>query len=360
MIINRLFFSLLALLSISCEIDTGTDVINERPANIPQTENLIIVTLDGLDWKDVYGDEDVLNRDFLSQHGNLYGNRTLGNKVNVLNPSAMSYPGYAELFTGNVEDITDNTLREGNNETVFEYLNNHLGEYKTQVVSWGHFPYYLFRASTVEFPLFTSYKSVMDGEHYQSMNTLALYKMGLVDFYLEEKYNFKQFFEKVVTEGNRLHPRIHPFGGNTIIDDNEEGELLTYVWAKELIEIEKPKLSYIQFVMTDHFAHLNERENYLKAAKNVGIYIEDLYNTLQRIPQYRDNTTIIITTDHGRAENFRDHSPESFFIVLSPDLHDGIIGGEKQYYNAQIAQTIANILGFEYVADHEIYEPIEL
>jgi len=41
-------------------------------------------------------------------------------------------------------------------------------------------------------------------------------------------------------------------------------------------------------------------------------------------------------------------------------LHDGIIGGEKHYYNAQIAQTIANILGFEYEADHEIYEPIEL
>src|SRR5699024_9677593 len=121
-----------------------------------------------------------------------------------------------------------NTLREGANETVFEYLNNHLGEYNTQVVAWGHFPYYLFRASTVQFPLFTSYKSVMDGDHYQSMNTLALYQMGLVDFYLEEKYNFKQFFEKVVTEGNRLHPHIHPFGGNTIIDDNEEGELLTY------------------------------------------------------------------------------------------------------------------------------------
>lgn len=360
MIINRLFYLLLILFFTSCELDTGTDVINERPANIPQTENLIIVTLDGLDWKDVYGDEDVLNRDFLSQHGNLYGNRTLGNKVNVLNPSAMSYPGYAEIFTGNVDDITDNTLREGNNETVFEYLNNHLGEYKTQVVAWGHFPYYLFRASTVQFPLFTSYKSVVDNQEYDSQTILLSYLFGFGSPYLNERYDLNRFFRNVVDEKNQMHPQIHRFGGRSIFDNNEEGELLTYVWAKKLIEIEKPKLSYIQFVMTDHFAHLNERENYLKAAKNVGIYIEDLYNTLQGIPQYRDNTTILITTDHGRDENFRDHSPESFFIVLSPDLHDGMIGGEKQYYNAQIAQTIANILGFEYVAEHEIYEPIEL
>jgi hypothetical protein len=37
-------------------------------------------------------------------NGQLYGNRLLGNKVNVTNPYWFSYPGYSEIMCGFVDD----------------------------------------------------------------------------------------------------------------------------------------------------------------------------------------------------------------------------------------------------------------
>src|ERR1700759_3002968 len=98
-----------------------------------KTENIIIVTLDGMRWQEIFGgvdssllnnpkythekkritqalwDEDAGERrkkllPFLwttvAQHGQLYGNRNIGNEVNNANPYWFSYPGYNEIFTG--------------------------------------------------------------------------------------------------------------------------------------------------------------------------------------------------------------------------------------------------------------------
>ncbi len=46
----------------------------------------------------------------LIDHGLAYGNRNLGSYAQVANVSLLSYPGYAEIFTGYVqEEIVDNS-----------------------------------------------------------------------------------------------------------------------------------------------------------------------------------------------------------------------------------------------------------
>src|SRR5690625_2914569 len=99
-----------------------------------KTENLVIVTTDGYRWQEMFrgadsaklfpkrlfGMDSVLKirqywgKDraerrkklmpffwsYLVRHGQLYGNRDLGNKVNVTNPFWVSYAGYNEIFTG--------------------------------------------------------------------------------------------------------------------------------------------------------------------------------------------------------------------------------------------------------------------
>ena len=99
-----------------------------------QTENIIIITTDGFRWQEVFkgmdsaiannkrfnqGDSSYLYEKYwsndaterrkkllpflwstVSAHGQLYGNRTLGNKVNNANPYWFSYPGYNEIMTG--------------------------------------------------------------------------------------------------------------------------------------------------------------------------------------------------------------------------------------------------------------------
>jgi hypothetical protein len=142
-----------------------------------QTENIIIVTLDGLRWQELFtGADSVLmtntvytrNPDRLRHRfwaatpeerrrrlfpfiwsvidslGQIHGNRNLGSKVNVLNEYHYSYPGYNEMFTGFPNDTTGraNTIEYPNkNVSVLEFLNG-LPEYKNKVAvftSWNAF-----------------------------------------------------------------------------------------------------------------------------------------------------------------------------------------------------------------------------
>src|ERR1017187_6377936 len=98
-----------------------------------KTENLIIVTLDGMRWQEVFSgvdsailidkrftrDSEDIARKFWSSNpderrkklfpflwttvlkqGQLYGNRNIGSEVNNANRYKFSYPGYNEIFTG--------------------------------------------------------------------------------------------------------------------------------------------------------------------------------------------------------------------------------------------------------------------
>ncbi|MBN2814033.1 MAG: hypothetical protein JXQ80_08135, partial [Bacteroidales bacterium] len=139
------------------------------------TENVIIVTLDGFRWKEVFQgankqllkvgknkrkkrqdalhfwDDDMLKRRELlmpflwtevANHGVLYGNRHYGCKVNVANRYWFSYPGYNEMLTGNPsKEINSNSVGPNPNVTVLETINK-LPSYKNRVAvfsSWNKF-----------------------------------------------------------------------------------------------------------------------------------------------------------------------------------------------------------------------------
>ena len=121
-----------------------------------KTENLLIVTTDGLRWKEVFNgaewdlltdkrynstDSLTLGKMFwdsateerrkklmpffwstIAMHGQLYGNRELGNKMNVKNKYRFSYPGYNEIFTGYPDSlINTNDFPPNPNENVLEF-----------------------------------------------------------------------------------------------------------------------------------------------------------------------------------------------------------------------------------------------
>lgn len=56
--------------------------------------------------------------------GQIYGNRDLGNKVDVTNRYWFSYPGYSEMMTGNADNaINSNGYKDNPNVNVLEFLN---------------------------------------------------------------------------------------------------------------------------------------------------------------------------------------------------------------------------------------------
>jgi hypothetical protein len=89
-------------------------------------------------------------------------------------------------------------------------------------------------------------------------------------------------------------------------------------------------------------------------------FVEQLWTRLQNLPAYRDRTTFIITTDHGRgsgASEWKEHGVEEkgseniWLAVIGPDTP---ALGERSHlpeiHQAQIAATIAALLGKDYRA----------
>src|ERR1700722_8627404 len=154
----------------------------QPPPSLPDhatTKKLFIITIDGFRWQEIFTGADPLlvgNPDYVRDtlltrrlywdstakerrkkllpffwntvavEGRIYGNRQLGNKVNVRNWYKISYPGYNEIFTGHTDAISSPNLAIPNkNVNVLEYL-NHTAEYRGKVAvftSWNVFPYIL-------------------------------------------------------------------------------------------------------------------------------------------------------------------------------------------------------------------------
>ena len=69
---------------------------------------------------------------------------------------------------------------------------------------------------------------------------------------------------------------------------------------------------YVAYGETDDFAHDGKYDAYLQSAYRTDAFIEELWNWVQANETYRDKTTFIITTDHGRGtrEKWKDHGRE--------------------------------------------------
>ena len=81
----------------------------------------------------------------LATKGQLYGNRELGCKVNVINNQWFSYPGYSEILTGQADNerIHSNDKIYNPNTNVLEFINSQ-NAFTGKVAafsSWDVFPY---------------------------------------------------------------------------------------------------------------------------------------------------------------------------------------------------------------------------
>jgi hypothetical protein len=271
----------------------------------------------------------------LAKNGALYGNRDYDNKVNVKNFSHISYPGYSEMFTGYADPLLIPNLGIRNRHSnVFEYLANQQA-YKDKVVaftSWSMFPY-IFNEKNCHFYINSAYDRVNDTTSYAT-----------------------DFFNTVQDSlSEQSHTRL---------------DRLTYVAAKDYIEAKHPKVVYLSLGETDEFAHHGRYDLYLQHISNVDKMIAELWYLIQTDPFYRNNTTVLISTDHGRGKKPNKWHKHNALIKGSGDIWIAAMGkgiapiGEckmqTQLYQKQLAATIARLLGEEYKDDHTIAKAIEL
>lgn len=324
-----------------------------------QTENLILVTLDGLRWEEVFGgavdsmmndtkyvkDTTALQELFadktpekrrkkllpffwntIAEKGQLYGNRWLDNKVNLSNFYWFSYPGYNEMLVGYSDpDINSNDKKWNENETVLEWLNKQKA-FKGKVAafaSWDVFPY-IINEKRSNIPVNAGFETAK-GKNLTEM-------------------------EKAL---NILQPQVPSPWSSVRLD------AFTHHYALEYIKKEQPRVVYIAYGETDDFAHDGRYDHYLKSAKQTSDWLEEIWEYAQSDPFYKDKTTMLITTDHGRGsspkEEWKSHgktyegSNAIWMAVIGPDTPAlGEVKEKGQLWQGQVAKTAAAFLGLDY------------
>src|SRR5262249_29809115 len=107
-------------------------------------------------------------------------------------------------------------------------------------------------------------------------------------------------------EGDKLSPEERMLSRvitetHRIWEDNCDGSF-TFHAALEYMKREHPRVLYIGLGETDEFAHAGRYDHYLRSAHQVDSYLKLLWETVQSMPEYRDTTSLIVTTDHGRGD----------------------------------------------------------
>ncbi|MEO6221296.1 MAG: alkaline phosphatase family protein [Ginsengibacter sp.] len=332
-----------------------------------KTENLVIVTLDGMRWQEVFGGADsalLKNKEFTKDSagtstkfwdkdiearkrklfpflwstvvskGQLYGNRWKGSNINNANHYKFSYPGYNEIFTGYPDTAVNSNDKIWNkNINVLEFINGQPG-FKNKVAAfstWDVFPFILNKQRS--------------GIYVNSdLDTLP---------YTTEKFRLINDIQSLTTRPIGVRP-----------------DVLTYIAAREYMKEMKPKVLYIAFDETDDLAHAGMYDQYLGSAYAEDRMLEDLWNYIQSTPRYKNKTTLIVTSDHGRGdnpkENWKHHGEkiedagQIWIAAIGPDTKSmGEITSDKVLYQQQLAATFAKVLGFTFKANHPVAEPIE-
>ena len=342
-------FLLAGVLSLSAIAQTKTT----------KTENIVLITFDGLRWQELFKGADSLliddtgmidragslladfwhpdpiqRREMLfpffwntiAKKGQIYGNRAYGNKVDNTNKMWFSYPGYNEILSGFADDarINSNSKINNPNVTFLEYLNQNPA-YTGKVMafgSWDVFPYIINRERS-------------------GIPVNAGFDLATGDDLTD--------VEQTV---NRIQQEIRGPWGSVRLDP------FTHHYALEAIKKHRPKVLYIAYGETDDWAHGGRYDQYIWSAKQTDKYIQEIWETLQADPHYKDKTTLIITVDHGRGitkTSWKDHGsdiPQAgqiWMMAMGPDTPaTGEMKMEGQWSSAMVVRTIFQLLGLDY------------
>jgi hypothetical protein len=338
-------------------------LLSAVPAFAGKTQNVVLIVSDGLRWQEVFtgADPALLNdkeggswlaetelrkrywRDevgarrealfpFLwgtvAKQGQLFGNQLKGSVARVTNGKAFSYPGYNEMSTGYPNDAIDsNEFGPNPNATVFEWLNK-FDEFRGKVAIFGTWNVYdnIFNRSRSGLVMQTGW-SLPQKAHETPRDAL-----------LRELYNT-----------------------TTRFDDDDVANSFLQISLLDYVKEGHPRVLFVGYGETDNWAHQGRYNLMLESAHGMDQFVGQLWNTMQSMPQYRGNTTFIITTDHGRGSGlteWKEHGVEEkgsenvWIAVLGPDTAP--LGERTQVApvtQAQIAATVAAFVGKDYRHD---------
>lgn len=325
------------------------------------TRNLVLVVVDGVRWKEVFrgadpamlankcyvseipetkqafGGDDAQTRrsklmpfvwDVLAKQGRLYGNRDLGSRVDMRNPSWFSYPGRAEMFTGHVNPKVDsNEYGIDTDPNVFEFLASQPA----------------LRGKVAGFASWEPIGGIYDHKHshaYFNVYPEDIPGPGLTPA------------EQAANEGQHLMPLQWGWG-----DQGERLDAATFALAKSYMQAHHPRLLVLDIGNDDEFAHDHRYDLYLQAIHHSDAMIANLWKIVQSDPFYRDTTSLLIVPDHGRGDGPQwtshgpkaAHSGETWLMAMGPGTPGGgELKNTTPLTEDRIAATVARFFGLDF------------
>lgn len=283
------------------------------PAPAPRLppRSVVLVTLDGTRWQDVFlrGDETMptLHR-WATGDGVALGAPGHG-EVWASGPNYVSMPGYTEIFTGRPSACQSNECGPIATPTIVDEVQR-AGEDAAVVSSWERIA-----LTATDDPA-------------RVVLSAGRHATGRVD---------------------RLDPALlaesassGPWPGG----DDYRPDALTAALALRLVESAQPRFLFVGLGDTDEHAHHGDRPAYVRAMRDADRFLGDLEERVG------DRTVIVVTTDHGRSDGFRDHGqawPESgrtWIVAHGAGLDRGAIDGARVRL-ADVAPTVRCLLGLE-------------
>ena len=294
-----------------------------------KTENVILITIDGLRWQEVFGgadqrlmnrenggvrqpdtlrerfwsDDDIVRRERLlpflwntvAIQGQVFGDPNHESHVLVTNGHFFSYPGYNEILCGFGDpSITSNDKVPNKNITVLEWLHREpafMGRVSA-FASWDVFPF-IINVKRSGIPVNAGWQPLTE------------------------------FREQAVQDATNFSANEVPHYWHNVRFD-----VFTFRGAIECLETKQPRLLYVALGETDDWAHDGRYDLYLDAAQRNDRYIKQLWETAQALPSYAGKTSLVITTDHGRGDTrdgWKSHgvnypgSDRIWIAIIGPD-----------------------------------------
>ena len=340
-----------------------------------QTENIILITLDGVRIQEVFGGMDplivnggeessgiydlerALDRFWkptsrerrealmpffwqeLAPRGIVLGNKSAGSWVTPTNPHLFSAPGYAEILTGRYQpDVVSNALERYEHETVLDRVQQALDLGYSDVAVIGSWEGFKVLASSREEAFFTNggYEDVP-----------APYSSPRLDYLGKLQHRVMALWEV------------------------GRSDAITTEMALEYLRLYQPRLLFLALGEGDDWTHARRYDRYLDYLRVADDYLADLWGFLESTEFYKGRTTLIITTDHGRGvtpADWIEHeegiagSEDIWVAVIGPDTPDlGEVSPAPTIHQADIAATILAFFRLDREQfDAQMGPPIEL
>src|SRR5581483_4284699 len=264
-------------------------------------QNVVLIVTDGLRWQEVFhgADGDLLDKEHghvddpqqirrefwredqkqrrqvlmpflwsvIANHGQIFGDLDQESKARVTNRLKFSYPGYNEMLTGKPDPrIDSNDFGPNPNLTVFEWLNRQ-PELSGKVAAFGTWEDFsrIFNQARCGFFVQAGWEPPVEDGSDAERELTCLYQTT-----------------------------THTWN-DLVYDSFLQASLMNY------LKKHNPRAMFVGYGETDEYAHQGRYDQVLWSAHRVDAFVAELWNTLQSIPAYQGNTSIVLTTDHGRG-----------------------------------------------------------